>query len=109
MWHELRLTSEDTIAVHDDGRLWAVVDLRDGVTENSWVAARVVHPSNTVADLAVGWLRAELERPIVYREWRRHGTAIAYNWTAEDTGWTIYQFETPPRRGTPEVVRRVRP
>jgi hypothetical protein len=141
VWHRLKVAAGDTTAVHDAGRLWAVVTLRDRVhggrvfaelrvevTDTSWAGAWVVHPSNTVRDLAnvawpdlrtggdtdvvesaVGWLRAQLQRPVVYREWRRHGTVLAYNWTTEDDRHVIYQFETPPRRQQPAITERVRP
>jgi hypothetical protein len=134
VWHELGIVADDTIAVHDAGRLFAIVDLRDGityaelrveVTETSWAAAWVRHPSNTVGDLAdavpyhrtggdtdvvesaVGWLRTQLELPITYREWRRGEDVVAYNWSAE--GRVICQFETPPPDLAPAITRRARP
>lgn len=136
LWRELKLTCDDTIAIHDAGRLFAIVDLRDGmtyaelrveVTETSWTAAWVRHPSCTVGDLAdagphhqtggdtdivesaVGWLRTQLELPIVYREWRRDDKVISYNWTVEGTDRVIAQFETPPHAEKPLITEHVRP
>lgn len=53
---------------------------------------------------AVGWLEAQLRRPIVRRVWRRDGEVVATSWRLEDTGRDIVVSGDPAVRANPDTA-----
>jgi hypothetical protein len=65
------------------GHLWDDYDERD--PEHLHVDASNLSPE-AAAELAAGWLRAQLDRPLVRQEWDRPLLAPAVRWVLADTG-----------------------
>ena len=60
------------------------------------------------AAIALDWVSAQLERPLVEKQWIRQGKVVARVWATGDTGDTLESSGRWRLRGEPDVVRTVR-